>query len=385
MSRVGIIAEFNPFHNGHETLLRKAKETGDAVCVMSGNFVQRGDFAIADKRLRAKAALLSGADLVLELPVVYAMSTAQNFALGGVAALAAAGCDTLLFGSECADPERLAAAVERLESREYKEKLAELLSSGMGFAAARDAAAGLGDLLKGANDNLAVEYMSAAKRIGVTFTYLPFKRAGVGHDGTVPCGRFASASYLREKLLAGDRAFCENYMPEYSLRLINEEEIADITRSERAILAVLRQKTIEEIASLPDISEGIENRIFSAVRVATSTEELYHTVKTKRYSFSRVKRLILSAFLGLDDRFFLKIPPYIRVLGMNKTGEAILRDRAKNSLVPLVSRTGEAESLSPDAKQLLLWEAAASDLFSLGLKTPKPCGEEYRAKIIKTE
>ena len=382
---MGIIAEFNPFHNGHQALLQKAKETGEVVCVMSGNFVQRGDLAIADKRLRAKAALAGGADLVLELPVVYAMSTAQNFALGGVAALAAAGCDTLMFGSECADFKKLTDAAERLESDDYRQTLSELLASGLGFAAARDVAASLGDLLKGANDNLAIEYIAAAKRLGVAFTFVPFARKGVSHDEKAPDGQFASASFLREKLLAGDRAFCKAYMPAYSLDPIRENEIADIGRLERAILAVLRQKTKEEIARLPDISEGIENRIFSAIRVATSVEELYNTVKTKRYSFSRVRRLILSAFLGVDDRFFLKKPPYIRVLGMNDTGETIVRDRAKNSLIPLLLRAGEAEALSSDAKQLLLWEAAASDLFSLGTKTPRPCGEDYTAKIIKTE
>ena len=352
---------------------------------MSGNFVQRGDLAIADKRLRAKAALLNGADLVLELPVVYAMSTAQNFALGGVAALAAAGCDTLMFGSECADVKRLAEAAERLESEAYKNRLSELLSSGMGFAAARDSAAELGDLLKGANDNLAIEYMVAARKIGAEFEYIPIRRQGVCHDEKAPRGEFASASCLREKLLAGDRAFCEPYMPQNAFALFPEEEIADIKRMERAILAVLRTKTEEEIAALPDISEGIENRILSAIGVASNLEMLYNTVKAKRYSHSRVRRLVLSAFLGLDGRFFLRKPPYIRVLCMSETGESIVRERAKNKVTPLVLRAGETASLSPDARQLFLWENIATDLFSLGLTTPKPCREEYTAKIIKTE
>ena len=161
MSAVGIIAEFNPLHTGHIYLISEAKKHGAAVIAMSGNFVQRGDVAIADKRIRAKAALMCGADLVLELPVSYSLSTAQNFALGGVSVLKAAGCDSLMFGSECGDIKRLAEACEVLESAEFSSTVSKLLATGITFAAAREKAAESAGIEKGlfsgANNNLAAD------------------------------------------------------------------------------------------------------------------------------------------------------------------------------------------------------------------------------------
>lgn len=389
MSVTGIIAEFNPLHTGHALLLERAKERGTVVAVMSGNFVQRGDLAIAEKRIRARAALLSGADLVLELPVAYSMSTAQNFALGGVSALKAAGCDSLIFGSESGDIRELSAACEILNTKEFSERLNIYLATGITFAAAREnAACDLGlkkGVLSGANNNLAVEYMCAAENIGADFEFVTLKRQGAGHDSPEVSGGYASASLIRERLLSGDYDFCRSYIPESVFSLLQPSNIADIRRIEKAVLAVLRTRTVNELKSLPDISEGIENKLFSAIRVATSLDDLYNRVKVKRYTLARIRRLALSALIGLDSTFFMKQPPYIRVLGFNERGMTLLKERSGNSAIPVVTRVSEIKKLSEPALKLFETECRATDLFALALPTPAPCGLEYTLKIIKTE
>lgn len=389
LSVTGIIAEFNPLHTGHELLLKKAKEQGTAVAVISGNFVQRGDCAIAEKRIRARAALLCGADLVLEMPVVYSMSTAQNFALGGVSALKAAGCDTLLFGSESGDIAELKAACDILKTKEYSDKLNTCLATGITFAAAREKAAcdlGLKEgVLSGANNNLAVEYMMAAENIGADFRFKTLKRQGASHDSPEVSGGYASASLLRERLLSGDRDFCKDYIPESVFPLFTPQDTADIRRIENAVLAVLRTRTLSELKALPDISEGLENKLFSAIRVATSLKDLYNRVKVKRYTLARIRRLVISAFIGLDGTFFMKQPPYVRVLGFNERGRKLLKERACSSKLPVVTRVSEIKDLTEPALKLFETECRATDLFSLALPKAAPCGLEYTAKIIKTE
>lgn len=389
MAAIGIIAEFNPLHTGHKRLIAEAARQGTAVCVMSGNFVQRGDAAIVEKRARARAALLAGADLVIELPVYWAMSTAQNFALGGVALLSAAGCGTLLFGSECGDVSRLQAACGILESETFRERLAAELKKGVTFAAARSGAAEASGLEKGIidepNNNLAVEYMLAAGRLGLDMEFQTLKRLGAGHDSPEASGGYASGSLLRDKLKAGDYGFAAQYMPENILPLFRREKLADISRLERAVLAALRTKSLDELAELPDISEGIENKLFSAIKLATGLEELYNMVKTKRYTHARVRRLVMSAFLGLDNSFFLKTPPYLRVLGFSRRGEEHLRKTAPFSPLPLIMRAGEVSSLPPAAQRVFGAECRAADLYALALETPLACGSEYTAKLIKTE
>ena len=386
LSAIGVIAEFNPLHTGHKYLLIEARRHGTVIAAISGNFVQRGDIAIFDKRKRAAAALACGADIVLEIPVSYAMSTAQNFALGGVSVLLAFGCESLIFGSECGDTAKLENAADVLSAVEYKERLKKYLDSGLTFAAAREKAAGLGgDLLCGANNNLAIEYIAAARAINADMKFLTVSRRGAAHDAETAENGYAAASLLREKMRAGDLDFCKKYILPEAYKFFTPEDAADIKRLDRAILAVLRQKTPEDLKKLPDISEGIENKLFSAIRLANSTEELYNTVKVKRYTHARIRRLALSAFLGLDNEFFMKSPPYVRVLGFNKRGEEHLKQAAERSPIPVITRVSDIERLSCGAKRLFAAECRATDMFSLALPVPQPCGAEYTAKIIKTE
>jgi len=389
LARIGIIAEFNPLHLGHKYLIDEAKKQGEVVCVISSNFVQRGDTSIFEKRTRTKMVLCCGADLVLEMPACYSMSTAQSFALCGVSALKAAGCDTIMFGSEAGDITALLKTAEVLLSNNFSQILSEKLKNGITFAKARQEAAEIcgaqKDILQGANNNLAIEYIIAAKTLGAEMTFKTVKRLGAGHDSGIADNGSASASLIREKLYSGDFQFAKKYMPKEAFNLISEAEISDITRLETAILASLRTKTLDDFKKLPDISEGVENKLFSATRVATTLSEVYNNVKSKRYTLARIRRMVLSAFLGVDNSFFMQKPEYIRVLGFNKTGEEIIRERRKISEMPLILKATEIKKLSAKAQKMFELENRATDLYLLSLNKPLECGLEYKANLIKTE
>ncbi len=374
-------------HKGHKYLINEAKKYGKVVCAVSGNFVQRGDTAIYDKQIRAKAALMCGADLVVELPVCYSMSTSQNFALGGVSSLLALGCDTLMFGSECGDVDSLIKTAEILKSSKFQEKLPEYLQQGITFAKARQLAAeecgAPKDILNGANNNLGIEYIIAAKNINANMAFKTVKRLGAMHDSDIFVDEFASASALREKIKQGKIEECKNFIPNEVFSLYENSDYSDTERLSTAILSSLRAKPQSFFKTLPDLSEGVENKLYSAIKTAKSLEELYSNIKVKRYTLARIRRLVLSAYLEMDNRLFLKIPPYVRVLGFNKDGESILKKAKNISPIPIVLRVSEIENLSDNAKYMFETECRATDLYGLSFKTPKDCGAEYTQAIIK--
>ena len=383
MSIVGIIAEFNPLHSGHGYLISEAKALGQVATVISGNFVQRGDTAVAPKEIRAKAALSAGADLVAELPVLWSMSTAQNFAIGGVSALVNLGCDTLMFGSETGEIEPLLKIAEILTGAEFRDCLEKYCASGMTFAAARQKACEeLGaqkGILDKPNNNLGIEYIVAAKRLGADLQFKTVKRRGAQHDSTA-VREFVSASLLREKLLDGDREFCRRFMSEDVLELFDSGSLSDIKNIEKGILSVLRTKTVGDLKQLPDLSEGVENKLYNEIRLANSLEELYNGIKVKRYPMARVRRLVLSAFLGFDNEYFMKPLPYVRVLGFNKNGREIIKNAKKISSLPIVTRVSEIKD-----EKVFKTECRATDLYNLSLRKPEECGKEFTVKLIKAE
>jgi predicted nucleotidyltransferase len=326
-------------------------------------------------------------DVVAELPVLWSMSTAQNFALGGVWQLYSLGCDEIVFGSECGDIEKLIRAADILESDEFHTAVSAKIQEGITFASARQQVAEeLGcekGLLESANDNLGIEYISAAKRLNLPISFRCVKRVGADHDSMEVKGGYVSASFLRERLRNGKIGFCERYMPDAIRGFLDEKHISDIKRLETAILATLRTRTLEELSRLPDVSEGIENKLFFSIRVATGLEELYNMVKTKRYTLARVRRLVLSAFLGLDNELFMTTPPYVRILGFSKKGLEHLR--AVPSFIPRVTRANEIKELGDTALKVFETECRATDLYALSLTKPLECGSEYKSKLLKTE
>lgn len=389
LSCVGVIAEFNPLHSGHKYLLEEAAKRGTVVCALSGNFVQRGDTALLEKRIRAKAALQNGADLVLELPVCWSMSTAQNFALGGISLLDYLGCETVMFGSECGDTEKLYRTADILASDRFGKELACFTERGMTFAAARESAAklcGVPDgILNRPNNTLGVEYITAAQKIGADMKFETVARMGASHDSEETEHTHQSASVLRERLKCGDFEFASRFIPKNAMSLFGAEDLSDIHRLDRAVPAVLRMKGKSEFESLPDLSEGIENKLFSAVKLATDLDGLYNMIKTRRYTLARIRRLVLSAFIGIDNAYFMKKPPYLRVLGFTPAGEALLKERSQNCPVPIIARASDVKRLDDSAMGVFKIECRATDLYALSLKRPLECGLEYTSKIIKTE
>lgn len=393
MSVIGIVCEYNPFHNGHKYLIDSVKKDGDTVvCVMSGNFVQRSEPAILEKRLRAKAALMCGADLVIELPLAFSVSGAQTFARGAVKLLDSLGVvDTIAFGTECGVTETLRSAAEAMENEQVHNEIHHLLKTGVTYAAARESAVRsvftdeLADILKTPNNILAVEYISALMALKSKIKPVAVMRSGIQHDAEFSNGNFASASCLRERIKSGEEIL--KYMPASSFSVL-EEAIncglapSDYRKLDIAVLSFLRKATAESLKYTPDVSEGIENRIISAARTASTLSEVFDNAKTKRYTHSRIRRIVLCAFLGIKKSDIAVGLPYIRVLGFSEKGKTLLHSARKLSSLPVVMRAGDINQLSETAKRCFSLECTATDIYNLTLPKIRPCGTEMTDNLI---
>lgn len=378
MKTAGIVAEYNPFHKGHALHLSFTRaalgpETA-LVAVMSGDFVQRGEPAVFSRRVRAAAALRGGADLVLELPLPWALSSAEGFARGAVSILHRLGCvDALSFGSESGDGEALRRAAALLDSPALPPLLKEELADGLPFAAARQRA--LERLtgedfawFKSPNDLLAVEYIKALRRLNSPIEPLPIRRVGPEHDGAAAAGDLLSASALREKLLAGEEI--APFVPSGALALYREEIVAGRgpvgpATAETSVLTRLRTMEEADFAALPDMSEGLERRLFRAARRCGSVEELLAEVKTKRYALSRLRRAVCCAWLGLRAGDAAGEPPYARVLAANGRGREVLRAAKEQGSLPILTKPAAVRELDGRSRRLFELEARAADLYAL--------------------
>ena len=365
MDVVGIVAEYNPFHAGHAfhlTETRRRLGECTAVAVMSGNFVQRGECAVFDKWTRARRALEGGVDLVLELPTVWAAASAEHFARGAVGILKEAGAGAISFGSESGDGAGLKEVSACLDSPEFDTGLRRFLDAGMPFAACRQAAARdllgeeLARLLSGPNDNLGVEYLKAARRLGWEPEVVAVPRRGAAHDGG-DHPDYPSASFLREQILSGKLA---------------GDNPAGMKTGERWMLAALRSMDESGFAALPDCGEGLSHRLFRASRQGRTLEEVYAVAKTKRYAHARIRRAVLWGALGLRESDRPVFPPYLRVLGANERGRALLRELKKTARLPIITKPAHGRD-----QPLLELEARCTDLYQLCRETPGPCGLEW--------
>lgn len=384
MRSIGIVAEYNPFHNGHAYLIKKARESGaeSVVAVMSGSFVQRGEPAIFDFETRVRAALACGADLVIQLPVVCSVSGAQRFARASTQLLDALGLlDTLVFGSECGDTKKIIETARLLDTDEFSELLKKELAGGISFASARENAlrtlsGEYADIITSPNDILGVEYVSSLLKLQSKLQPFAIRREGVVHDGDNTNGEFASASRLRELLREG--ADISAFVPERAAEIYMKSEMLDMSGLERAILYKMRTATAREIALAPDVSEGIENRIVAAAKEACTLDELYSLAKTKRYSHARIRRIILNTFLGITEQLASCEPPYIRVAGFNENGAAILKKAAETARLPILTKTADIAELDEKAREIFTAECRAGDIAALCLPDAAPCGTETR-------
>ena len=397
MRIAGIIAEYDPFHKGHAAHIAatRAENGGNAthvVAVISGNFTQRGEPALLSKFHRAEMALTAGADLVFELPPPWAMSPAETFAQGGVAILGALGCvDLLSFGSECGDVNALKQLAELPKHPMYQETLRHTLADGVPYAVAGQAAAAalLGDRvaahLSTPNNTLGIEYIRAATEQKVDFDFFTLQRQGALHHETAPNQGFAAASLLRKWIREGDVEQATVYMPDSTASLLTDAHIHGKTATsvnvlECALLARLRTMTPQDFAALPWLSEGLENRLYRASRAATNYADLLTELKTRRYPMARLRRVLWAALLGLSAQDCEGLPPYIRVLGMNKRGREILN--VASPTLPLLARTSQLSALDDRCRHIFTLECTATDLHALCMPTPDPCGTDHTNKLI---
>lgn len=368
MPIAGIIAEYNPFHNGHAYQLRRVRELGftQTVVVMSGAFVQRGEPAVCDKRARVTAALCGGADLVLELPLRGVLSSAQGFARSAVEVLCATGVvSDLCFGSECGDVNRLEAVVQALQHPDFDAALLSELAKGVSYPAARQAALAPfcadAALLKNPNDLLGIEYMLAAKGRLIPHA---IARIGAAHDSTEE-GSFG-ATRCRELLKKGQSL--DGLVPDF----VSVENPVFLSDMERAMLARLRRLDAAYFAKLPDVSEGLENKLATAVREGRSLEEIVDAVKSKRYARSRICRILMRAYLDVTEP--AGAPEYIRVLGFRKSSSDLLRRMREKASLPIVQHPAS------DGKGFvtLAEEMAAGDVRAVFADTVGAAGSDYR-------
>ena len=393
MAAAGIIAEYNPLHLGHCCQLRRLRallgEETPVICAMSGNFVQRGDFALLPKHARAEAAVRSGADLVLEIPLSWACAPAERFAQGGVEVLLGTGLVTdLVFGSESADAGAIRSATEALLGPDFPEALRRELAGPHSFAAARQRAlAGLigeegAEVLSRPNDILAVEYAKALSREGSEVHLVPILRQGAGHDQDG--GDYPSAGSIRRMIQEGRRAEALAAMAPAMRELYEAEEARGrapvfAAGAERAILAQLRRMGEADFLALDAGGEGLGNRLAAAAREAASLEELLDRAKTKRYAYSRLRRLALWAYLGLRPETLPARVPYLRPLAMNQRGRALLAEARRRRALPILTKPADVRRLSPEAQAVFRREVLATDLYTLAFPgDPAPGGAEWR-------
>lgn len=397
MKITGIVAEYNPFHTGHAYQIAQTrkllKEETGVVAVMSGNWVQQADSAILDKWTRARLALMGGADLVLELPTVWATASAEGFARGAVTLLHQTGVvDYLSFGSEDGRIDPLKRAADTLDTPEFQKALTTYLEQGLSFPSARQKA--VCDLLgEGAeplstpNNNLGIEYLRSLNALHSTITPLTILRKGAAHNAlSSDAPEFVSATHIRSHLKSGRGEDISSYLPQGSRSPVFQESVqfSSLKLAERAILARIRGMTAEDWALLPDsgAAEGLCQRLEKAGRQCTGVEHFLDLVKTKRYTHARLRRLVLWAYLGLTADQIPSTPPYLRVLGFNRTGQEILKTMKTSAALPLITKPAHARNLSQPGRTLFELESRFTDLYGLCLPDIPAPGREWTTNPV---
>ncbi len=375
-----VVCEYNPFHKGHQYQLeaaRKELELDAIVGIMSGNFVQRGDVAIYPKELRARAALSCGMDLVLELPAVLTLQSAERYARNAILTLHALGCvDVLFFGAECTDIDLLKQIAQTLiaEDTPFQDALKQGLNRGLSFAVARSEAIRLvlgnasAEFLNQPNNILGVEYLKALLRCNSSINPVALKRMGANHNDTGPGQGFASASFIREQMHNHQEYAC--YLPQKALTLYAEETPVSLMQMEDSILARICLMGRNELSKIADVSEGLENAIFRDALTADGLTSLIEKVKSKRYAYSRIRRILLNAYLGITKEDATLTPSYIRILDFNETGREILSQARKTATLPLAKHGGQIKD-NPTALSLWQKELAIDRVYQLLNKEQK--------------
>ena len=409
---VGIIAEYNPFHNGHSYHIQNTKaQTGAdfVVAVMTGNFTQRGNTSVINKWEKTKMALNGDADLVIELPTIYSVSSAENFANGAVKILNELGIvDTISFGMEADDVSTLNNIANVLvnEPPEYKAILEHELGKGNSFPKARENALMMylndikryANVVKGSNNILAIEYLKALKKQKSSIVPFGVKREKVYYNSTKIIDEYASATGIRNLLLHNQLEEVRKVMPSksYSILLNNLRQgtyVLDIIAYNDEIIYKLRSMTVKQIANLPDVSEGLEYLIKEVSNKTNNLIELINGIKSKRYTQTRIQRILLYALLGItkkDMETSKKITPYIRVLGCSEKGKMLLSQI--NSKAKVITSLKKYEVSNKDKRfcigkqkalsRMLEIDKMATDIYTIGYKKDSKAGLDYTKGLI---
>ena len=378
MNIIGIVCEYNPFHKGHAWQIAASREAlgqdSVTVCAMSGDYVQRGEPAVFSKFARAEAACRCGADLVFELPLPWAISSAEGFARGAVSMLAGLGCTHLSFGSEHGSLYALERLARELSRKDIIEEIKQLMAreGRLSFAAARQKllAGHLGEtaaLLEKPNNILAVEYLKAIRQLNAPMLPFTVERRGSGHDQTGE-GELRSASELREMLRRGEDP--GEHIPEAAMEVFRREleqgrAALDGERLELALISRLRMLEENTYLLLPDGGDGAGQRLYAAVRTGAGLEEIEEAAAAKRIARARVRRMCLCAALGVKKGMADGLAPYARLLAANERGREYLRHIDSKTTISVVTKPAHVRYLGPEALELFALGASAHDLFCL--------------------
>ena len=404
---LGIIAEYNPFHNGHLYQIEEAKRKTGAqyvVAVITGNFTQRGNTSLIDKWKKAQMAIENAVDLVLELPTIYSLSSAENFAEGGIKILNNLKIvDTLCFGTETDDFAALnnIANVFYNEPKQYSAILSHELDRGLSFPKARENALLMylndikryANILSGPNNILAIEYLKALKRLKGDMNPLIIQRRKVYYNDEKIIDEFASATAIRRLIATGEFEDLRKVMPKNSYMMLKEQidrgkYVIDIIKHEKEILYTLRKMSIKEISDLPDVSEGLENSIRNAANSCNNLIDFVSMVKSKRYTQTRIQRILLYALLGItkkDMQNSKKVIPYVRVLGFDSKGKEMLSDICNiNPKIQLVTSVKRYMDQGPNKilREMLEKDIFATNIYTLAYEYDSTSNLDYTNKIV---
>ena len=408
MNRVlGIIAEYNPFHNGHMYHLEKAKEQSGAqysICVMSGNFVQRGNTSILNKWKKAEMALKNGIDLVIELPTIYSVASAESFSLGAIKLLDSLKIvDAISFGAETDDFAALnnISNIAFEEPKKYKDLLNKELKKGISFPQARENALMLylddnkryANILNSPNNILAIEYLKSLKKIKSTIQPIPIKREKVYYNENTIVDEFASATAIRNLLKNKQFNEIRKVVPKDTYEILSKESeleniVLDLSAYEKQIIYNLRKMSVEEIAQLPDVNEGLEHSIKNAASFSNNIKDFINIVKTKRYTQTRIQRILICALLGITKRDVImgkRAIPYIRVLGFNEKGkELISRISKANPKAQVITSVKKFENQNNNKtyKRLLDIDIFSTNIYTMACKNDSIANLDYTKNMV---
>lgn len=414
-SVLGVVTEYNPFHYGHLYHLEHSKKITAAefsVCIMSGQFMQRGEPALINKWWRTKMALHHGIDLVIELPVLYSLRSAEFFASGAISILNNMNIvDHLVFGSELGKIEPLENAANILldEPMLYKQSLKDFLTQGLSFAQARQKALEacikefeakdinqIKEALQQPNNILGIEYLKALKKQKSSIHPIPIKRIGSHFHDTALTNSIASATAIRKKLLEKQSPLTEiiNFVPKATYDLLTQYQndgfqFSNIERYLDLILYQLQTLSVSDLTKFFDVSEGLEYRIMHAAQHADTIDSLTSMIKTKRYTLTRIQRILLHLLLNIKKTDLEELedcggPQYIRVLGFNDKGRKLLQQMKKKSYLPIVTNVGQfMNQCTPMQQKMLQYDIRATNIYNLIQQPSKrKMNEDYYQAVI---